>query len=398
MGRSPNRRVVVIVQNLPLRRDRRVRLECAALVQAGFDVTAICPRDMDVVDQSVPGVDVRHYAPPPAADGFIGYLVEFAYCWLATAALLVRYLARNGVPACIQACNPPDTFWALAILLRPFGTRFVYDQHDLNPEVYASRFDHPNPVLAKGLLLLERASYATAHEIIVTNASYGSRATGRGRQPESKVTIVRSGPNRTMKRAEPDPALRLGRDHLCCWIGVMGPQDGVDLLLRAVAHYVHVLGRDDCTFALLGTGDSYDELLALCEELDLDKHVVFAGWADDALLGSYLSTADLGLSPDPQNPLNEVSTMNKVMEYMAYGIPVVAFDLTETRVSGGASMVYVTPDDTEAFAEAVAATLDDRALRHRLGDMARLRILVELCWEEHEPVYVSVFDRLLGDA
>jgi glycosyltransferase involved in cell wall biosynthesis len=285
----------------------------------------------------------------------------------------------------------------LALLWKLFGVKFVFDQHDLCPEVYQVRFDRPSRLVLRALLLFERLTYRVADHVIATNGSYRQIALRRGQLPLEDVTIVRTGPDSIrMRRTREAPELRQGREHLCCYVGVMGPQDGVDLAVRAAHHYVHGLGRHDCTFVLLGAGDSYDELCRLVHELELDDYVTLPGWADDGLLFPYLSTADLGLCPDPLNPFNDVSTMNKTMEYMAFELPVVSFDLKETRASAQDAAVYVTPNDVGQFAEAIAALLDDPERRRRMAREGRQRIVQLLDWSRQAPAYISVYDRLLG--
>jgi glycosyltransferase involved in cell wall biosynthesis len=298
----------------------------------------------------------------------------------------------------MQACNPPDTYWALALLFRFVGVRFVYDQHDLCPEVYMSRFDVETGLKVSLLRGLEWASYRTADHVIAVNGSYRDVATARGRVDPAGVTVVRSGPDPIrMRKGEPRPELRRGRERLGCYLGVMGPQDGVDLLVRAIDVYVHELGRTDCHFALLGFGDCLDELQALCTELELDDWITFTGRADDVMIDHYLSTADLGLDPDPLNPLNDVSTMNKVLEYMAYELPLVAFELRESKVSAGEAARFVEPNDVGAFAKAIAELLDNPGECARMGAIGRRRIEDELGWPHQAVRYVDVYRKLLGE-
>jgi len=219
----------------------------------------------------------------------------------------------------------------------------------------------------------------------------------RGQRANDDVTVVRTGPDaEKLRRGDEDAIRRRGRRHLVAYIGVMGPQDGVDYVLRAADVIVHELGRTDVSFTLMGTGDCFDELLALRDQLGLDDHVELTGRVPDDVVRSVLSTADLGLSPDPKNPLNDVSTMNKTMEYMAFELPVVAFDLRETRVSAGGAAVYAEPNRVDEYARAIVELLDDGPRRKEMGELGRLRIERELAWLHQAPVYVSVYDRLLG--
>ena len=391
--------MLIIVQNLPVAVDRRVWLECQALVHAGYGVTVICPRGPHEPRHRVQdGVVIRSYKPAPAASGVLGYAYEFLYCWLRTAALSLLALTREGFDS-IQACNPPDTFWALALPYKLLGKTFVYDQHDLCPEVFRARFGRNGGKIVRALLWLERCTYRTADRVISTNGSYRDVALDRGHVDPDRVAVVRSGPDPDlMKRTDAHAELRLGREHLCCYLGVMGPQDGVDTLVRSIDHFVHGFGRTDTTFALLGFGDCVPALKRQVRELGLDDYVVFTGRADIAMIERYLSTADIGLSSDPLNPLNDVSTMNKTLEYMAYSLPVVAYDLVETRVSAGGAAVYVTPGDEKGYAHELIELLDDPERRAELGANGRLRIERSLSWRYSEAVYVQVYDELLGVA
>ena len=393
--------VLIIVQNLPVPLDRRVWMECLALRQAGVGVSVICPKGPgDPWQQRIDGVQIYKYPPAPIARGLFGYVIEFGYCWLVTALLSVLVAICDGFTA-IQACNPPDTYWALAVLWRPFGKRFVYDQHDLNPEVFVSRFGQPRVLGDRAQLRvvrwLESMTYRSAHHVISTNESYRRVALSRGGIPPDTVTVVRSGPDTTVMRPiEPVPELRAGRDYLAVYLGIMGPQDGVDQALRAFAEIVHTHYRTDCHFALLGFGDCLDELKALAVALDVQDYVTFTGRVGREEIADYLSTADVGICPDPKSPLNDISTMNKTMEYMAYCMPIVSFDLVETRVSAGASAIYVPSGDIEAFAQAWLALLDDPDDRVRRGLLARERVSRELDWAPQARSYVSVWRQVLG--
>jgi glycosyltransferase involved in cell wall biosynthesis len=396
-------RVLIVVQNLPVPLDRRVWLECKALTAAGYQVSVISIKGPgDAEYQLLDGVHIYRYKPAPQARGLAGYLWEFVYSWVMTALLSVRVARRHGFDV-IQACNPPDTYWALAALYKPFGKRFVYDQHDLNPEVFVSRFGThlglPGRLQHKGLLWLERMTYRLADQVISTNESYRQVALDRGNRRPEDVTVVRSGPDTSLMRPVGGlPQLRKGRSYLAVYLGIMGPQDGVDIAIRALDIYVHELDRHDLHLALLGFGDCFEELQKLASGLGLDDYVTFTGRADARMITEYLSTADVGLSPDPLNPLNDLSTMNKTMEYMAFALPVVAFDLKETRVSAAEAAVYVEPGDVPAFAKAIAALLDDADQRADMAVAGRERAAAVLDWEPQKRAYVGVYDQLLRGA
>jgi glycosyltransferase involved in cell wall biosynthesis len=391
-----SRRVLIIVQNLPVPLDRRVWLESQALVDAGIGVSVICPRGTtDRRFEVLHGVHIHRYAPPPVATGALGFAWEFVYCWFVTLFLALKVRFREGFDV-IQACNPPDTFWLLALLFRPFGVRFVFDQHDPSPEVYTTRFEHPSKVLHAGLKMLERASYRTAHHVIVTNALAGERARALGPLPESRVTVVRSGPDANrFRRRDPQPALRRGRRYLCCYLGVMGPQDGVETVVRAADVIVHDFGRDDIAFAVLGFGDTYDELVALTRQLQLDDFVEFTGRADDEKLTAYLSSADIGLVPDQKTSFNDIAAMNKTVEYMAFELPLVATALRETMLTAEGCGVFVDDPSPKAFAAAILGLLEDEDARREMGARGRRRVEESLAWGHQAVAYVETYRRLL---
>ncbi|MFW5473893.1 glycosyltransferase family 4 protein [Knoellia sp. CPCC 206450] len=390
-------RVAIIVQNLPVPFDRRVWLECRSLVDAGYDVTVVCPQGEGTGrEQEIDGVRILAYPPYAPGGSALGYVLEYAWSFLATARLVLR-ARRDGTFEVLQACNPPDIFWPIARWLRGRdGTRFVFDHHDLCPELYASRFGGQG-LAHRGLLLLERRTFRTADRVTSTNESYAAIARRRGGKAPDHVSVVRTGPDpEKLRRGEPHPELRRGRPHLVAYLGVMGPQDGVDLALRAADHVVHALGRDDIAFTFMGSGDSHAELVRLRDELGLTDAVDLPGRVPDEFVAQVLSTADVGLSPDPLNPLNDVSTMNKTMEYMAFGLPVLAFDLAETRVSAADAARYVRPNDVEEYARAIVDLVDDPTTRTEMGYRGRRRVEEHLAWTHQRRGYVRVFDELVG--
>jgi glycosyltransferase involved in cell wall biosynthesis len=395
---SGTHRVLIIVQNLPVPFDRRVWLECRALIDAGYRVAVICPRGPgDPPYEVLEGVELYKYSLRSATNGALAFFGEYARSFVMTALLTVR-ARRHGRLDAIQTCNPPDIFWPVGLAWRGLsGTRFVFDQHDLCPELYDSRFPQGSRLFARALKALELRTYRAADHVIVTNESYARVARRRGKVNDRDITVVRTGPNaERLQRGRPDPSLRRGRRFLGAYIGVMGPQDGVDYLLRAVHHVVHEMNRLDVSFVLMGSGDCFDDLVALRDELDLADFVTFTGRVPDDVVTSVLSTADIGLSPDPKNPLNDVSTMNKTLEYMAYQLPVVAFDLHETRVSAADAAIYATPNRIDSYAQAIVELLDDAPRRLAMGAAGRERVERELSWDHQRPQYVSVYDRLLG--
>jgi len=391
-------RILIIVQNLPVPFDRRVWLECQALTSEGYSVTVVCPQgDGDPAYTVIDGVEIYKYRPYAPGGSKISFINEYVYSFLATARLTLR--ARRKSPFDVmQACNPPDIFWPIALLLRALDkTIFVFDHHDLCPELYDSRFSGGSRLPYRGLRWLERMTHRTARHVIATNDSYRNVAVQRSGKSAADVTVVRTGPDaERLVRGEARPELKRGRKYLAAYIGVMGPQDGVDIVVRAADVVVHEMQRGDIAFTLIGKGDCFDELVALRDELGLAGHVEFTGRAADSLVAEIMSTADVGLSPDPKNPLNDVSTMNKTMEYMAYELPVVAFDLQETRISAADAAVYVRPNDVHDYARAIVTLLDDEPSRARLGKIGRIRVEQVLAWNHQRLTYLDIYRRLLN--
>jgi glycosyltransferase involved in cell wall biosynthesis len=391
-------RVLVIVQNLHVPFDRRVWLECGSLTRAGYDVTVICPRGPESAPREViEDVTVRTYASRAWGKGGAGFVAEFTHSFLATTLLALDERRRGGPFAVVQACNPPDIFWPLARLLRMRdGSAFVFDHHDLCPELYESRFPDGARLPLRALLWLERMTLRTADRVISTNESYAAIARRRGGKRHEHVTVVRTGPDPDfLSPGPPDPSARRGHDHLAAYLGVMGPQDGVDYALRALAHLRDELGRTDLHSVFIGSGDAHEDAVALSKSLGLDDCVEFTGRISDEGVQRYLSTADICLSPDPKNPLNDVSSMNKVVEYMAMGKPIVSFDLHEARVTAHDAAVYTTDSDEQEFAELIDELLDDPKRRERMGRIGRERVESALSWEFSKQRLLEAYSSLL---
>ena len=391
-------RILIIVQNLPVPFDRRVWLECRTLTRAGYRVAVVCPKGPgDPSYQVIDGVQIYKYRPYSPGGGAATFFLEYAYSFAATLMLSLK-AARSGRFGAVQSCNPPDIFWPIGLLFKLWhGSRFVFDHHDLCPETFESRFPDGSPLLYRGLRFLERSTTRSADQVISTNESYRRLVMDRDRVKPDRVTVVRTGPDPDRLRpAEVVPALRRGRAHLAAYIGVMGPQDGVDIVIKMADFVVNTLMRTDISFTLIGSGDCFYELVALRDQLKLGDFVEFTGRVPDEAVRDILSTADIGLSPDPKNPLNDVSTMNKTMEYMAFGLPVLAFDLRETRASAAEAGAYATPNDTEELARVLVDLIDDEPRRRSMGSAGRRRIEQKLAWTHQEPHYLSVYDRLLG--
>ncbi len=393
---SPGR-ALIVVENLSVPFDRRVWQECLALREAGYDVSVICPQGSSQDREPyavINGVEIHRYPLTAATGGSSGYLREYPTAlWRSW-----RIARRLGHFDVVHICNPPDLLFMVALPLKLRGARVIFDQHDLVPELYLSRFGGGKDLLYHGVVALERLTYRVADVVIATNGSYRRAALERGRKAPEQVFVVRSAPDLSrFKDGVPDPALKKGKKHLLCYLGVMGPQDGVDYALHALAA-LRDIRPDDWHAAFVGSGDCFEEMRELSSRLGLDSHVTFTGRIPDEELLSYLATADVGLSPDPNNPLNDVSTMNKVMEYMAVGLPIVSFDLCEARVSAGGAARYVEADDTDAFAAAASALLNNPEERRLRGRIGQERVAGALSWDESKKHLLASYDAAMGRA
>lgn len=384
-------KALILVENLSVPMDRRVWQECTTLRDAGWNVHVICPqgthadRELEVV---LDGVSIHRYPLRAATGGPTGYLWEYGAALWHT----FRLARRVGPIDVVHACNPPDLFFLVARILKRRGTRFIFDQHDLVPELYLSRFNRGEDRLYRAVCWLERATYRAADVVIATNESYRQVALTRGGKRLHEVYVVRSAPIvARFHQVPPDPSIRRGKPYLLCYLGVMGPQDGVDYALRALAKLRDEVGRDDWHAVFVGSGDTFDAMVALSARLGLSDCVEFTGRIPDAALLRYLSTADVCLAPDPLNPLNDVSTMNKIMEYMAMERPIVSFDLHEARVSAGEAAVYASANDESEFAKLVARLLDDPIERRRMGNIGKARVAGPLSWEHSQSALLAAY-------
>ena len=377
--------VLIVVENLSVPMDRRVWQEARALVDGGYDVHVICPqgeqRDREL-ESELEGVSIHRYPLEWATGGPAGYLREYS-CALFHSVRLAWKLSTRTRFDVVHLCNPPDLLFVVGLVLKlRWGTKIVFDHHDLVPELVDSRFPNAPKPLRWGTLFAEWLTFTAADHVLSTNETYREVAVRRGRIDPARVHVVRSAPDPDrFPLVEPDPDLREGFRHLIAYLGVMGPQDGVDYAVRAVERVVRQHGRSDVLAVFIGSGDHREECERLAGELDLGDHVRFTGRISDEMLCRYLSTADVCLAPDPLNPLNNVSTMNKIMEYMAMSRPIVSFDLIEARVSAGDAAVYAAPNDVADFARLICELLDDPDRREEMGRIGRARVTGPLAWD-----------------
>ncbi len=385
-------KVLMLVENNPYPFDVRVRREALALKAAGCHVTVISPKQKgQPLTETVDGVLVYRFPWPPQGSGLLSYILEFGYATLAMLLLSLWVWIREGVDI-VHVANPPDTLFVVGALFKLFGKRFVFDHHDLAPETYLSRFGLPRQNLTYRVLrFLEMCSLRLADVVIATNESYQQVALERGAKIPEQVFIVRNGPPLSFVQVEPDPDLAQRATHVIGYIGTMGPQDGVDYWLRAIHQLVESLGRSDFLAVIIGSGDAVEDLYQLTSTLSIDKYVWFTGRIPDEEVMRYLSTCDICVHPDPYNPLNDRSTMNKMMEYMALGKPVVSFDLTEARYSAQSSALYAKPNSEREFAELVAWLMDHSEERVRMGEEGQKRFQEKLAWEYSIPELLKAY-------
>ncbi len=399
MTASPGKwRVLIIVENLPCPFDRRVWQEALALRAQGHAVSIICPkgRGYDKGHEVLEGVHIYRHALPVEANSALGYGLEYALSLLMEFGLAIRVALTRGFDV-IHACNPPDTIFLIGRFFKVFGKRFIFDHHDINPELYEAKFGRRD-VWYRLLCRLERWTFDTADVSIATNESYRRIAIERGHMSPTRVFVVRSGADLTRVRALPARAeLRRGKAYLVGYVGVIGKQEGLDLLLQAVAHLRRELNRNDVHFVIVGDGTELAAIRELSRQLAVDDCVEFTGRIPDAALWEIMSTADVCVNPDRANEMNDKSTMNKILEYMALGKPIVQFDLTEGRFSAGEASLYARPNDVADFAMKLGELLDDPERRATMGAIGRQRVEGGLAWHHQIPRLLEAYETAMTD-
>ena len=392
-------RILILVENLPSPFDRRVWQQATSLRRHGHHVSIVCPtgRGYEAEHELIEGIHIYRYRLPTEAEGPLGYLVEYAAAIWHSFRLAWIVRRRHGIDL-IHACNPPDLLFAVGGTFKlAFGTRFLFDHHDINPELFEAKFGRRGP-LWRLMVWLERMTFRVADVSIATNESYKRIAIERGGMDPDRVFVVRSGPKLDRLRiSPPKPELKRGRRFMVGYVGVMGRQEGIDYLLHAVRDIVHDIGRTDVHFALVGGGTSLDEMRQLAVRMNISEYITFTGRVPDDVLLDVLNTADVCVNPDVANEMNDKSTMNKIMEYMALAKPIVQFDLTEGRVSAGDASLYAAKNDSRDLAVKILELLDDPVRRARMGALGRWRIENELEWRFEEPkllqAYGTIFEQ-----
>lgn len=395
---SPARRILIVVENLPVPLDRRVWMEATTLVDAGYQVSVISPmgRGWTAPYELREGVHIyRHSEPPEAHSGAVAYAREYGHAlwnWFR----LARKIWRERGFDVIQGCNPPDLIFLLALWYRPWGVRYVFDHHDVCPELFEAKFGKRG-LLYRVMLIWERMTFATASVSIATNESFRAIALRRGRMKPEDVFVVRSAPKSEIFLPGPaDPQYRKGAGTVLGYVGVIGQQEGMDLLVAAADHLIRKLGYHDVHFMIVGFGPQLPEVERDVQARGLAAHFTFTGalYGEDML--AVLNSIDIGLSPDPKNPMNDISTMNKVMEYMTLEKPTVQFDLTEGRASAAEASLYAKANDPVDFAVNIARLIDNPAERERMGKIGRARVLERLSWAHSVPQLLAAYDRIFA--
>lgn len=387
--------VLIIVENLSVPFDRRVWQEATTLKRAGADVSVICPvmKGQEARRETIEGIEIYRHPLPLEARGALGYLIEYgvALFWEFLLSWRIHIKKRFHV---IHGCNPPDLIFLISLPFRLFGVKYVFDHHDINPELYIAKYGRRGAFYWL-LIAFEWLTFKASNRSIATNESYRAIALSRGGMKPELVTVIRSGPSlERMRRLPPFPGHKKGRRFLIGYVGVIGAQEGIDLLLESMAELLR--HRQDVQLAILGGGTDLDRLKEQCHEMGLDGHVDFYGRVNDELLLSVLNTADVCVNPDRPTVMNNLSTMNKIMEYMALGKPIVQYDLREGRFSAMGASLYARPGETSDFSNCIARLLDEPELRAQMGEFGHQRVLQELSWEHEAKRLIEFYGEVFG--
>lgn len=387
------RKILIIVENLPVPFDTRVWQEATTLVENGYTVSVICPKGKgyEKEEEVLAGVHVYRHDLKTEGSGFVGYIKEYGSALYHEIRLAKKIYKEIGFDV-IHGCNPPDDIYMVAKHFRRHGVRYVFDHHDICPELFEAKFGKRG-LLYKSQLWLERQTYKHAAFAFVTNESYKKIAIERGEMDPAKVYVLRSGPKlERLRIQEPKPELKKGRKYMVGYLGVIGKQEGIPYLLEAARYIRNELHRDDICYGIVGGGTSLEELKTLAVSMGIDDIVTFTGRAPDDVMLDYLNTADICVNPDEYNPMNDKSTMNKVLEYMALGKPIVQFDLTEGKYSAKEASVYANPNDAVDMGKKIVELLDNPQKRQEMSVYGRKRIIEELSWEHTSKALLAGYE------
>lgn len=397
MKELAGKKILIIVENLPSPFDRRVWQEATALRDKGAMVSIICPKGKGYEKkfEMLDGIAIYRHPLPKEADGALGYLLEYGAALFWEFVLAVRCLFTRGFDV-IQACNPPDLIFLVALPFKLIGKKLVFDHHDINPELYEAKFGKRD-FLYKVMLFLERMTFRSAKISIATNESYKRIAIERGGKKPEDVFVVRSGPSlERLRIIPPVEELKRGRKYLVGYVGVIGKQEGLNYLVDAAAYIVNVKERRDIHFICVGGGTELERIKAYAAENGVGEYFTFTGRVPDRQLLEALNTADVCVNPDEYNEMNDKSTMNKIMEYMALAKPIVQFDMTEGRFSAQEASLYAKPNDSADMAEKILEILDDPSIGRQMGEFGYNRVRNKLEWKYEKENLYSAYRKLFG--
>jgi glycosyltransferase involved in cell wall biosynthesis len=389
-----NNHILIIVENLPLPFDRRVWQEANTLKENGYNVSIICPKMKGYTQayENINGIDIYRHPLPNEASGALGYLIEYSVALFWEFVLSVKIFFKKPFKI-IQACNPPDLIFLVALPFKLLGVKFIFDHHDINPELYIAKYNKKG-LFYYFLILAEKLTFKLASHSIATNNSYREIAIKRGGMNPKAVTVVRSGPKLDrLKIQDPNPIYKKGKSHLVGYVGVIGDQEGLDLLLSSIKYIVEK--RSDIQFAIVGSGTNLEKIKILCADMQLDSFVDFYGRVSDELMVEILNTADVCVNPDRPTEMNDLSTMNKIMEYMALKKSIVQYDLKEGRFSAQDASLYACNNDTVDFAKKITYLIDNPKIAREMGEFGYNRVVHELSWEHESTKYLEVYKKLL---
>lgn len=388
-------KVLIIVENLPIPFDTRVWQEANALTEEGYKVSIICPvgKGYEKKFEEINGISIYRHSMPPEGNGAVGYLIEYSAALFWEFLLSLKILFKEGFDV-IHACNPPDNIVLIGMFFKLFGKKFIFDHHDINPELYIAKFGRKD-IFYYLLLFFERLTFMFADISLATNESYKEIATKRGKMNPNKVYVVRSGPKlERLKILPPDESIKRNKKYMIGYVGVIGQQEGIDYLIEAARHIKEDLGRDDIFWGIVGGGPYLEEVKQKAKDMNLDDIVKFIGRVPDDTMLKYLNTADVCVNPDEYNEMNNLSTMNKVLEYMALGKPIVQFDLKEGKYSAADASLYAERNNAKDLADKILFLLDNPDERKRMSKIARERIEEKLNWDKTKLVLIEAYNYL----
>ena len=390
---NKERKILIIVENLPVPFDTRVWQEATTLAANGYTVSVICPtgKGYDKEEETLEGVHIFRHKLPPEGNGAVGYAREYGSALRAELRLAKKIYKEIGFDV-IHGCNPPDDIYLVASFFKKYGVRYVFDHHDICPELFEAKFGNTKSLLYKSQVRLERQTYRHCTFAFVTNESYRKIAIERDKMPPEKVIVLRSGPRlERMRILPPDPSIRRGYPYMVGYVGVIGQQEGIEYILQA-AQYTKQ-HENNVFWGIVGGGPHWEALKKQASDMGLDDCVEFTGRVDDETMLRYLNTADVCVNSDTYNAMNDKSTMNKVLEYMALGKPIVQFDLTEGRFSAQEASLYAKRNDAVDMAQKIQELLQDPEKRAHMGEYGRNRILNELSWEKTSKALLEGYEK-----